>query len=272
MTQVKTDAVIPSELTIGDQTFKVSETPELQKLITEAQTVIKNQQYSKIESLTTKNGLLEAELSTLKKPSANPSNPTPSASSTPQQVQPPTNPLTERISGSQITKEQLDAALPLVGQLFNDTLGKLLPAIDALNAKVAQLQQKDIQGYRESKIAALGNAVIPELVTGNTIEEIDASIEHSKQVAQRYLTPTANPSLGSPEIVASTAPVQRAPNPAETVFAGESPKVIEIPQTPRYVNPDEAPPIDVKALSSEQYAKERERLMGNLKNELASSN
>ena len=63
----------------------------------------------------------------------------------------------------------------------------------------------DVKLYREQKLREVGDTVIPELVTGTTIEEIDASIKVSQerynQITSKFLggvqVPVANVNTSS---------------------------------------------------------------------------
>lgn len=96
----------------------------------------------------------------------------------------------------------------------------LLAEIDTLKAKIKEMEttvvsredlESEIRGeyevklYREQKLREVGDTVIPELITGSTKEEIDASIEISKkryeEITNRVIgsvnVPVANTNLSS---------------------------------------------------------------------------
>jgi predicted RNase H-like nuclease (RuvC/YqgF family) len=96
------------------------------------------------------------------------------------------------------------------GTKTNKTVSELTATISTLERQLEELQvqyESDVNSlklnsYKKEQIASAGGEIIPELVTGNTEEEITASIELAKQryaeITQRAVQgvqiPRANPS------------------------------------------------------------------------------
>ena len=63
-------------------------------------------------------------------------------------------------------------------QKANRELEQLNTAFDVLKRETEEkLRQKDLEIYRERLITKANGKVIPELVTGNTVEELDESFK-----------------------------------------------------------------------------------------------
>ena len=95
------------------------------------------------------------------------------------------------------------------GVKTNKTISELTTTISVLERQLEELQAKydadvtalKLEAFKKEKIAEAGGELIPELVTGNTEEEILASIEKAKQryqeivqkAVQNVQMPAANP-------------------------------------------------------------------------------
>lgn len=95
---------------------------------------------------------------------------------------------------ARLTKEKDDLAQQI------ENLKKSQTDVQSLEEGIRA--EYEVKMYRLEKLQEVGNSIIPELVSGTTKEDIDASIEISKQ---RYL-----------DIVGSVAPTQPKVNPVPT--------------------------------------------------------
>jgi len=92
---------------------------------------------------------------------------------------PPIDPKTQK--PDEKTAEELKNLRETINTL-QDEKKNLNTAFDNFKADFAeQLRKKDLEAYKQQRIAEAGGLLIPELVNGNSIEEIDLSIEKAKQ-------------------------------------------------------------------------------------------
>ena len=87
------------------------------------------------------------------------------------------------------------------------TISQLEQELEELQAKYEMdIQSLQVQSYRDKMIASAGGELIPELVTGNTEEEINASIELAKQkyaeIQEKALASVQMPKPANPSISA----------------------------------------------------------------------
>lgn len=115
-------------------------------------------------------------------------------------------------------------------QLENQALKEAQVDVEALTQSINS--EWEVKLYREQKLREVGNVVIPELVSGNTKEEIDNSIELSKQ---RYAEIVQGARGGQPYVPASNV----------------STKSYSI----KDVNP-----LDIRNMSAEEWAEKRKSL------------
>ena len=146
-------------------------------------------------------------------------------------------------------KKDLNSAKEGGAKIESEELAKANETIKALEQEVANLKNStvdvntleegiraeyEVKMYRLEKIHEVGKSIIPELVSGSTKEEIDASIELSKQ---RYL-----------DIVGSVAP-QPTPQPKQTLPTGN-------PSGSQF-NMSTLKPEDIAKLSPKEWAEYR---------------
>ena len=80
------------------------------------------------------------------------------------------------------TESEKEVELRKEIQKLNDTIADLKAnTVSREDIENEIKAEYEVKLYRESKLRELGNTVIPELIIGNTKEEIDSSIEVSKQ-------------------------------------------------------------------------------------------
>lgn len=147
-----------------------------------------------------------------------------------------------------LTPEQVN---DMLDKKFNDELPNIIQnSLKPLMDVQSNLQQSTLADYKNARLKELGDAVIPEMISGTTKEEIESSIEASKQVRARFTTP-------------DTTTNQTPPTP-------QTPQVM--PPTPTSVTP--TPPSSsalgqMKSMSNMDFAKNREQLLNELKGSIA---
>lgn len=235
---------IPESITINGITYSVKETPELQQFIQSVAKVEKSKLYTQFESL--RNQI--ANLGKVK-------------------IEDGGNGLddiVEKLKGTFVTKEDLKQDLQSV---VKEVVQPVLTATE-------QSRKDELQAYREKLIKDNGATCIPELVKGNTKEELDASLKESIRLRAAYPSPNTPHNETQGKV---TDPV------IETQFKemglGATPTPPAQPQqTPQQVNqqtPPSAPRVPamevsgndgVKSMSMKEFGEQRESLMRSLSN------
>lgn len=248
---------IPGTLTLGGVTYNVAETPELQSFLQQVSSAEKNKLYSQFNNL--KN---QVEQLKMVQPVA------------PQQSAPQSNvPMDINAMLQQqgfVTKNELTAALSEA----------LKPLIDNSNAS----KEKDLAEYRESLIQQNLATCIPDLVKGNTREEIDKSLQESIRIRKSLPTPE-NTTIAKQENVevkpitqTTTAQPQSQNvenNENNNVVAPQTQQQVQVPaqQTPVQTIP--TPPatkmpegggyVSPMEMTIEEFSKQRDRLLNELR-------
>lgn len=158
-----------------------------------------------------------------------------------------------------LTPEQVQA---MMDKKFNEELPQIIqnslkPVLDT----TANIQQETLQSYKDNRLKELGDSVIPEMVTGNTKEEIEASIEASKAVRTRFATPNTPPTPGTPPSEGTPAPQVQTPTPTP------APTPTPTPPSPTPVTP--TPPSSsaldgVKGMNMQDFGQNRDALLKEL--------
>ena len=212
----------PESITIGGVTYQVGETPELQAFIQAVAKVEKSKLYSQMEAI-------REQVKTL------------------QGVQVEQQPafskeeLIEAMKGVFVTADSLkEAVTGCVKEVVQ-------PVLDATQ----RTAQNEIEEYRKRLISENAATCIPELVKGNTKEELDAALAESIRLRQAYPSPVAQPVQEQiPANGQRLTPTPQAPAAAP-----------QIPAAPRR----EAPAADAnipsaKQMSMTEFASKREAL------------
>jgi hypothetical protein len=160
--------------------------------------------------------------------------------------EPAANPAPGAASTGLNQEEQLAA---MVSAAFNKVIPKIL---EPLQSKINDLEKGRVAEYKQQRLKELGGSIIPELVEGNSIEEIDASIKLAQELAKKY-------NLGSqpapPAPAPGTPPAQPATPPAPVI-----PPPANMP-TPTSQQPDMP---NAFKMTPEQYAAQRGSLLTQL--------
>lgn len=249
------DSRIPDEITIGENKFKVSETPELLKFMQSVGKVEKAKLYSTIEGLKKQLTESESKINALaqNKTSVPPQEPTINASKIEAKTQGVTKESIKTALESVNSKTELtvENIAETMANMFNSTLENALPAmfekyVKPIAEKTSLLERETLTQYREKRLAEVGDTVIPEMVVGDSKEEIEKSIEKASQIRSRYRTQQVIPQTPAEQKVAE----QQAP-PAP-------------PSIPLYPTPEERE-LNIRGMTDEDFAKNRDSLQSKLK-------
>lgn len=183
---------IPKSVTLGGVTYQIGETPELQQLVQSVASVEKSKLYSKFEGL-------KKQIEDLQHVQV-----------VPEGSQQPLD-----------TKGLIDAIKSELGSQFvtkDDLKNGLQEVVQPLLNSTKEAKEKEIANYREQLINNNLATCIPELVTGNTKEELDASLKRSIELRAKY--PSANVPYTPASHVSDPTLQRQAQNPE---FQAQSP-------------------------------------------------
>ena len=237
---------IPESITLNGVTYFVKDTPELQQFIQEVAKVEKSKLYSQYEALKAQiNTLSGVEVSTEKNTDD-------------------LDAIVEKLKGTFVTAEELKQILP-------DALKEVVqPVLQATE----QNRINDLQQYREKIISENIDKCIPDLVKGNTKEELDESLRESIRIRSSYPTPSSKPNGGAPIVdpliqqqmqqanaannVTPTPQVQMPQPPQAQAPKNETPMP---PATPRRPSPEaDQTSRNIKRMTASEFAQNRDAL------------
>lgn len=223
---------IPESITINGVTYAVKDTPELQQFIQEVARVEKSKLYSQFESL--------------KSQIANLSNVKVSEGST------DIDSIVEKLQGTFVTKKDFQEMLP----------GVLKEVVQPVLAATEQNRQNELKMYRERLISENNATCIPELVKGDTKEELDASLKESIRIRAAYPTPSTahvdtTKHTVDPLIVKQAQEAGAAQTPTPQVAPTPAPIP---PVAPRRTSPEVTGPTNVKQMPISEFEKQRDAL------------
>ena len=228
---------IPESITINGVTYAIKDTPELQQFIQEVAKVEKSKLYTQFENL-------KAQIANLGKVRV-----------TGNSLDVDT--IVEKLKGTFVTKEDFQEMLP----------GVLKEVVQPVLTATEQNRKNELEQYREKLIGENIATCIPELVKGETKEELDASLKESIRIRAAYPTPSTaaidpNKHVTDPliqkqaqEMVGQplTPTPQAAPVP--TAAPTSAP-----PAAPRRPSPEVSGPQNVKQMPMNEFEKQREAL------------
>jgi hypothetical protein len=246
----------PHVVTVNGTQVPISEIPEFKTVIEQISADERRKVYSRLETLERQNQTLLGEIQTLK---ANTNSPQ-TTPNNPQGTQQPKE--TWDLSG--ISKEQIKSMLNEVnantqidyGKLaeamsinFKESLGPVLAQLNSVKEVIQPLKEKAVIEYRATRLAQLGDTVLPELVKGSTEAEIEASIPNAVEMRKLYAPVTApiapvNPNPGAPVVV----------TPAQPIVIPSAVPVMQVQNTGSALD-------GVKGMSTEEFAKNRAAMM-----------
>lgn len=234
---------IPESVTINGVTYTVKDTPELQKFIQEVAKVEKSKLYTQFESL-------KAQIANLGKT----------------QIigggEFDVNTIVEKLRGTFVTKEDFKELLP----------GIVKEVVQPVLMATEQNRQDELNAYRAKLIKENIATCIPDIIKGETKEELDKSLQESIRIRASYPTPStahidhAKP-VKDPLVAAQmkeyteqvTTPVQGTVAPQPPVTEVPTP-----PAAPRRPSPEVSGPTNVKQMPLSEFTKQRENLKAQL--------
>lgn len=169
-------------------------------------------------------------------------------------------------------------AQELTNTVVTAVLEQIKPTLDKVNNHFERQGKLTIEQHREAVLAQYGETIIPELITGDTIEAINASIPVAQAARARYATPApavvapaapaAAPIVGAPltletpqtlQPVASVAPpVTVAPVATPAAAPVVAPVAVPVRAVPDYQGPN------IAGMNMEDFGKSREGLLKSL--------
>lgn len=226
---------LPESITLGGITYTVKDTPELLQFMQDVAKVEKTKLYSQYENL-------RNQIANLGNVQVTPDSGNIDA-------------VIEKMRGVFITKDDLQNTL-------KDSLTEVVKPI--LTA-TEQTRKEDLDKYREKLIHDNAATCIPDLVKGNTKEELDKTLAESIRLRASYPSPSTvdaqNRRVEDPLIKnaavgnnAEQKPTQPQPTPPMPI----------VPPTPDRVTPPATGNMDVKKMSQAEFAAQREKLMQQL--------
>lgn len=228
---------IPESITINGVTYAIKDTPELQQFIQEVAKVEKSKLYTQFENL-------KAQIANLGKVRV-----------TGNSLDVDT--IVEKLKGTFVTKEDFQEMLP----------GVLKEVVQPVLTATEQNRKNELEQYREKLISENIATCIPELVKGETKEELDASLQESIRIRAAYPTPSTaaidpNKHVTDPLIQKQAQemvgqPLTPTPQaaPAPTAAPTSAP-----PAAPRRPSPEVSGPQNVKQMPMNEFEKQREAL------------
>lgn len=228
---------IPESITINGVTYAIKDTPELQQFIQEVAKVEKSKLYTQFENL-------KAQIANLGKVRV-----------TGNSLDVDT--IVEKLKGTFVTKEDFQEMLP----------GVLKEVVQPVLTATEQNRKNELEQYREKLIGENIATCIPELVKGETKEELDASLQESIRLRASYPTPSTaaidpNKHVTDPLIQKQAQemggqPLTPTPQAAPALTAAPTSAP---PAAPRRPSPEVSGPQNVKQMPMNEFEKQRESL------------
>lgn len=235
---IENEARIPESVIINGVTYVIKDTPELQKFIQEVAKVEKNKLYSKYK-------MLKQQIDSLQRVT-----PTGGVNA---------DDLVDKLKGTFITVEDLKEQLPSVIKQVVQPL---------LNASEKQ-QHDELNAYREKLISENIATCIPELVKGETKEELDAALKESIRIRSAYPSPSMNPQKPEQHVtdplIESQAQQMGIQGMIEPTPTQQRQSEIPAPSpVPRRTSPEVTGASNVKQMTMSEFEKQRDSLKAQL--------
>lgn len=222
---------LPESVTIGGITYSVKETPELQQFIQNVAKVEKSKLYTQMENL-------RSQIASLNGVEVVGSN-----------SNVDTNSIIEALKGSFISKDDLKDTLP---NIIKEVVQPILSATE-------ETHKNEIKEYREKLINENLDKCIPDLVKGDTKEELDASLAESIRLRGQYPAPVSQPVKENVVTKSNFTPTQQTQG-QQTPQQKPDP----MPTAPRRPSPEAEGPTNVKQMPMSEFAQRREALQQQL--------
>lgn len=229
---------IPESITINGVTYTVKDTPELQQFIQEVAKVEKSKLYTQFENL-------KSQIANLGKVKVTGNN-----------LEIDT--IVEKLKGTFVTKEDFQEMLP----------GVLKEVVQPVLTATEQNRKSELQQYREKLISENVATCIPDLVKGETKEELDASLQESIRLRASYPTPSTvnidptkhitDPLIQKQAQEMGVQQTQTPPTPQTAPIPANLPPMP--PAAPRRTSPEVSGPQNVKQMPMSEFEKQRDTL------------
>lgn len=225
---------LPESLTLNGVTYVVKDTPELLAFMQDVAKVEKNKLYSQYETL-------KSQIEALKGVEVVPEGGTGDFTK-----------LIQQMKDTFVTKDGLQEVLK----------GTIKEVVQPLIDSNAHQQQNELDAYRTKLINDNLATCIPDLVVGNSKEELDAALAKSIQIRAAYPSPNTehNDSHVKDPLLQQQANEQRQ-SPTPSVQAPAAP-----PATPRREAPEAGAVPSTKKMSMEEFKNQRAALFQELQN------
>lgn len=154
MAELPSNPAIPESITLDGKVYNVKSTPELQELVVNAQRVEKNKLYSTIDKV-------KKDVEALRN---------------------------AEIIDNPAVKSALnvDELVSKLDQVLESKLSTVRSELADLRQRTLRIDAETVEQYREKVIKENEGRCIPELVKGNTKEDIDRTLQESIALRQKY--------------------------------------------------------------------------------------
>lgn len=233
-TNVESKVAIPESITLNGVVYQVKDYPELQQFIQQVSKVEKSKLYSQFESL-------RNQIENLSKVKVTDSL---NAES-----------IVEKLKETFVTKETLQEMLP----------GTLREVVQPLLQASEQTRQDELTAYRTKLITDNAATCIPDLVVGNSKEELDAALKRSIELRAAYPSPSSV-QAGGQHVVDPNIQKQFAEQGdyTPTPLPGQTPTPPTPPAAPRRPSPEVQAPSNIKSMPLSEFERNREQLLAQL--------
>lgn len=227
---------IPESITINGVTYTVKDTPELQQFIQEVAKVEKSKLYTQFENL-------KSQIANLGKVRVTGNL--------------DVDTIVEKLKGTFVTKEDFQEMLP----------GVLKEVVQPVLTATEQNRKSELEQYREKIISENIATCIPDLVKGETKEELDVSLQESIRLRASYPTPSTahiDPTkhvtdpLIQKQVQEMGSQSSQTPTP-QAALAPAAPTPMP-PAAPRRPSPEVSGPQNVKQMPMSEFEKQRDVL------------
>lgn len=277
---------IPETIKIGEQEYKISEHPELVTLLEAARKQEKDKVYKDISGYKDQVKTLKEELDKTKSNSetAKITKELEEAQNALKDAQaqkdvlnnkPATNPEEDKLKKEKMEEELLKKLEDSFEKKLEEKLKTVSGTYEEKISKLEnQLKGSEAASYRDKLLAQYKDQVIPNLVKGNTKEELDAALQEALEVSKDYVSVDYK---GKRVTLAEKAKLEEE----DRIKAEEKKKAEELAaEQRRYANPPnrQTPPNedtlmkDVKNLPDQSYAENRAAILAKAKQAAQAAN
>ena len=220
---------IPESVIINGVAYTVKDTPELQQFVQEVAKVEKSKLYTQFENLKSQianlgkvkvTGNLDADT------------------------------IVEKLGETFVTKKDFKEMLP---EVLKEVVQPVLTATE-------QNQKNELDKYREKIINENLATCIPDLVRGNTKEELDASLKESIKLRANYPSPVHNDTKSAETTASDISSKKQAPEASIPQNVTTTTPVQTPPAAPRRPSLEVSGPQNVKQMPMSEFEKQRETL------------